>query len=104
MKRFGQIARLKPEKIEEYDTLHAAVWPGVLSTIAACNLRKYSIFRQGDLLFAYYEYIGSDYEADMRKMAADPVTQEWWKLTKPCFVGHNKGEYYQEMPEIFYCE
>jgi len=37
MKRFGQIARLKPEKIEEYDTLHAAVWPGVLSTITACK-------------------------------------------------------------------
>lgn len=104
MKRFGQIARLKPEKIEEYDTLHAAVWPGVLDTITACNLRNYSIFRQGGLLFAYYEYIGLDYEGDMRKMAADPVTQEWWKLTKPCFSGHAIGEYYQDMQEIFYCE
>lgn len=104
MKRFGQIARLKPEKIEEYDTLHAAVWPGVLRTITACNLRNYSIFRQGDILFAYYEYIGSDYEEDMRKMAADPVTQDWWKLTKPCFIGHAAREYYQDMQEIFYCE
>jgi uroporphyrinogen decarboxylase len=29
-------------------------------------------------LFAYFEYHGTDYAADMAKMAADPKTQEWW--------------------------
>ena len=53
---FGQIGRLKKEKIEEYKTLHAAVWPDVLKTITECNLENYSIFIKGDLVFSYFEY------------------------------------------------
>jgi L-rhamnose mutarotase len=83
MRRVGQIIGLKPDAIETYERLHAAVWPEVLATIHACNIRNYTIFRHGTLLFAYFEYVGEDYEADMAKMAADPKTQEWWKLTDP---------------------
>ena len=67
---FGQLGRLKPEKIEEYEALHAAPWPEVLQTIHDCNLRNYSIFREGAQVFAYFEYIGDDYEADMEKNGA----------------------------------
>ena len=38
---FGQLGRLKPEKIEEYEALHAAPWPEVLQTIHDCNLRNW---------------------------------------------------------------
>ena len=102
--KFGQIGKLKPEKIEEYIELHANTWPGVLKTITECNLRNYSIFIQGDLLFSYYEYIGEDYEADMEKMAADPVTQDWWKCTHPCFEAYAidpGSEFYHDMKQIF---
>ncbi len=102
MRRFGQVARLKPDKVEEYVRLHANAWPQVLKTIADCNLINYSIYIKGDLLFASYDYVGDDYEADMRKMAADPITQEWWKHTKPCFLHHDTGTYYEDMEEIFY--
>ena len=94
---FGQIGQLKKEKIDEYKALHAAPWPGVLKTIKECNLQNYHIYIRGDQVFAFYEYTGDDYEADMEKMAADPVTQEWWSHTKPCFV-----EVYVDMEEIFY--
>ena len=104
MRRFGQVARLKPDKIDEYESLHTTVWPDVLSTINACGLRNYSIYRQGEYVFAYFEYIGPNFEGDMKKMAADLATQEWWKHTKPCFVGHAIGEYYKDMQEIFHCE
>ena len=104
---FGQLGRLKPDKIEEYCRLHAEPWPGVLKTITECNLRNYSIFLQGDLVFAYFEYIGEDYDADMAKMALDPVTQEWWKHTKPCFVKYAVdpgSEFYHDMRQIFHLE
>ena len=80
MKRMSQIIRLRPEKMAEYNELHASVWPEVLACIARCNIRNYSIFLREpeNLLFAYYEYHGADYAADMAKMAADPKTQEWW--------------------------
>lgn len=104
---FGQIGRLKKEKIEEYQELHANTWPGVLETIHRCNLRNYSIFIQDDLVFSYYEYVGEDYEKDMALMAEDPVTQEWWKHTRPCFQSFaidENSEFYHDMKQIFYFE
>ena len=102
---FGQLGRLKPEKIEEYEALHGAPWPEVLQTIYDCNLRNYSIFRHGDLVFAYFEYVGEDYDADMAKMAEDPVTQDWWTHTHPCFEEFAispESEFYHDMKQIFY--
>ena len=102
---FGQLGRLKAEKIEEYEALHADPWEGVLRTIHDCNLRNYSIFRRDDLVFAYFEYVGEDYEADMEKMAADPETQRWWTYTKPCFVPYGIAEdqeFYADLKQIFY--
>lgn len=106
-KIYGQIGRLKKECIEHYKELHAAAWPGVLETIHACKLQNYSIFLQDDLVFGYYEYTGDDYEADMAKMAADPITQQWWKQTRPCFTKYNdlsREPFYQDMEQIFFFE
>jgi L-rhamnose mutarotase len=105
MRRFGQIIKVKSECIADYERMHAAVWPEVLATIQACNIRNYSIFRHGTLLFAYLEYIGADYEADMQKMAEDPKTQEWWsytdKMQEPLDEPKN-GEWWIAMKEVFH--
>ena len=61
MKRYGSIIGVKPEKLEEYKKLHAAVWPGVLAMIRECNIRNYSIFYKDGILYSYYEYIGDDH-------------------------------------------
>lgn len=105
MKRFGQTILLKPECADAYVQHHAAVWPGVLDMIKQCNIQNYSIFRKDLLLFAYFEYIGDDFEADMAKMAADPETQRWWDVVKPLMqpIGNRKaGEFWADMEEIFY--
>ena len=83
MKRFGQIIGVKPEHFESYKEYHAVVWPGVLTMITACNIRNYSIFHKDGQLFAYFEYIGEDFAADMAKMAADPETRKWWSIMEP---------------------
>ncbi|MBK6510267.1 MAG: L-rhamnose mutarotase [Haliea sp.] len=36
-----------------------------------------------DSLFSYFEYTGTDYEQDMRSVAADLETQRWWRTTDP---------------------
>ena len=104
---FGQVGQLREDKIEEYESLHAAPWPHVLEVIHDCNLRNYSIFRLGNQVFAYFEYVGVDYDADMDKMAQDEETQRWWTHTKPCFVKYAMepdSEFYADMKQIFYCE
>ena len=83
MKRFGMVLGVKPEKIDEYKRLHAAVWPDVLKMITACNIRNYSIFLKDDRLFSYFEYTGDDYEADMNKMAEDPQTRNGGMWSSP---------------------
>ena len=85
MQRYGSVIRVKPEKLGEYVRLHAAVWPGVLKTIHECNICNYSIYlrRLPDgvhYLFSYFEYLGDDFQADMARMAADPLTQQWWDV------------------------
>ena len=63
-RRFGQIGRLKKEKIDEYVKLHADVWPDVKKMIMECNLQNYSIFIRDDLVFSYFEYTGENYDAE----------------------------------------
>lgn len=107
MRRFGQLINIKPEAVAEYERLHAAVWPEVLATIYACNIRNYSIFRHDTWLFAYFEYVGEDFAADMQKMAADPKTQEWWTYTDPLqepVEGHAPGEWWAIMKEVFHTD
>lgn len=100
--RFCEIGYLKPDKIDEYRRLHSKVWPEVLNTIRLCNLHSYSIYLKENIVVSVYEYTGDDFEEDMRKMALDPVTIEWWKHTKPCFEYHAEGRYYETMEEIFH--
>jgi len=105
MKRFGQIIRVRPEHFEDYKKYHAAVWPDVLSKIKECNITNYSIFHKDGLLFAYFEYTGVDFEADMAKMAADPKTQEWWAVMKPMqqpVENSEPGEWWATMEEVFH--
>jgi L-rhamnose mutarotase len=107
MQRIGMVIGVKPEKIEEYKRLHAAVWPEVLAKISACNIRNYSIFLKEpeNLLFSFFEYHGEDFSVDMAKMAADPKTQEWWAVCMPCqapLESRKDGEWWAGMEEVFF--
>lgn len=55
MARVAWTARLRPDRIEDYERTHAAVWPEVLSLIKDAGVRDYSIFRFEDRVFGVYE-------------------------------------------------
>ncbi len=101
MERYGMMVRVKPEKLERYKELHAAVWPKVLDMIGRCNIQNYSIYSRENLLFSYFEYTGDDFNADMAKMAADPTTQEWWAECHPCFDPTGEEKSWMNMEEIY---
>jgi L-rhamnose mutarotase len=107
MRRFGQIIGVDPEQFETYKTYHAAVWPEILAMITACNISNYSIFHKDNQLFAYMEYTGTDFAADMAKMAADPKTQEWWAIMEPMqrpVATRSAGEWWANMEEVFHLD
>jgi L-rhamnose mutarotase len=107
MKRFGQIIGVKPEAFEQYKKYHAEVWPEVLDMIKKCNIRNYTIFHKDHRLYAYFEYTGTNYAADMAKMAADSKTQEWWAIMEPMqepVLTKAKGEWWADMEEVFHTD
>jgi len=111
VQRFGHVIGLKKEKAEYYNKLHANPWPGVNAMIKKCNIRNYSIYEtelDGKLyLFAYFEYTGDDFKADMAMMAKDPETVRWWKETDPCQIrlaGTPEGEQWLRIPAVYHLD
>jgi len=107
MQRYGMVIKVKPEKFQEYKQLHARVWPDVLKMIKESNIRNYSIYHKDGYLFSYFEYVGDDFESDMAKMAADPTTQKWWDVCKPCqepLETRAEGRWWASMEEVFHCD
>lgn len=105
MIRYGQQIGVRPERFEEYKKFHADVWPEVAAKIGECNIHNYSIYHKDGMLFAYFEYTGADFQADMAKMAADPKTQEWWAIMKPMqapLETRSDGEWWANMEEVFH--
>jgi len=110
VKRYHAVTGLRPEKADYYYKLHAATWPGVLKMIEEANIRNFSIAVkeiEGKLyLLSYFEYVGTDFDADMKKVAADPETQRWWKETEPCQLplpdAAARGIIWADAREVFY--
>ena len=108
--RFAWVTGLKPEKADYYKQLHANPWPGVNQMIKDCHIKNFSIHEReidGKLyLFAYLEYTGKDFDADMQRMAADPETQRWWKETDPCQSplpdAAAKEKIWSDMEEVYF--
>lgn len=107
MRRVAQVIRVRPERLEEYRELHRAVPTPVLERLRASRIGNYSIHLLGDRLFSYFEYHGDDLEADLAAIAADPATQEWWKLTDPCqepVPEAREGEWWAPAERVFLME
>ena len=107
VKRYGWVIKVKPEKLEYYKELHTNPWPEVNAMLKECNIQNYSIYFRDGLLFSYLEYTGTDFKADMAKMAADPMTQKWWKETDPCqepVDSAEEGVWWADMEEVYHLD
>jgi L-rhamnose mutarotase len=110
VKRIQMVTGIKPDKIAYYKDLHAHPWPAVTRKIQDCHIQNFSISLKqiGDkyYLFGYLEYVGTDLDADMKRMAADPETQRWWKETDPCQSplpdAASKGKIWDNMEEVYF--
>ncbi len=109
MERMGQVIQLHADIIDEYKRIHAETWPAVLKAISDSNIRNYTIFLKEpeNLLFAYWEYHGSDFSADMSKMKLVPEMLEWWKITDPMQIPlstRKTGEWWARMENVFHTD
>jgi L-rhamnose mutarotase len=107
--RMGMCIGLKADRVAAYKRLHAAVWPEILARISASNIRNYSIFLREpeNILFGCWDYVGTDFAADMAAMAADPATKKWWAVCMPCqspLSTRAEGEWWASMEEVFHLD
>jgi L-rhamnose mutarotase len=98
---------IRPEKIVEYKDLHANCWPEILHAITHAHIRNYTIFLREpeNLMFAYWEYHGSNFDADMRRMADLDPMKRWWALCGPCqrpLDSRAPGEWWAMMEPVFH--
>ena len=110
--RYAWVTGLKPDQVARYEYLHSHPWPAVNKMIKECHIQNYSIYEReidGKIyLFSYLEYTGTNFETDMKRMAADPLTQQWWKETDPCQQplpdAAAKGKIWSDAREVFFLQ
>jgi len=87
VKRVGMVTQLRSDKIAEYKRLHADSNSGVRDLLTKYHMRNFSIYLQqidGKWYeFGYYEYTGTNFEADMAVMAKEPRNIAWLKMCDP---------------------
>lgn len=107
VKRVGMVIGIKPDKVSAYEALHASSNPGVRDLLNKYHMHNFSIFiHQLDdgryYLFGYYQYTGLDYEADMKKLAAEPRNQQWLSTTDPMQVPLSGQHSWATMQEVYH--
>ena len=104
MKKIGQVCGISPEKARAYIEYHRNIPEEIRALIRNCNIRNYRIYYRNGLLFTDYDYVGEDYDGDMRKMSENPDNQKWWDLVKPLMSplpDRNEDEFWADMELIF---
>lgn len=76
MQRIGFLIRVKPEKLDEYNRLHADVWPELLAELKAAGMSNYSLWLRPDgLEFGYLEC--QDWDAACKYLDGSQVHTRW---------------------------
>ena len=106
-KRVGMVIGIREEKIDAYKELHADSHPGVRDLLAKANMHNFSIHLKKlpdgkHYLFAYYEYTGDDFNADMERLSSEKRNQEWLAITDPMQVPLPGEEGWSVMDEVYY--
>ena len=104
MERVCFLARVRPERLDEYRARHNEVWPEMLAALRAAGWGNYSIFLAADgLLVGYLET--DDYEAALAAMAATDVNKRWQAEMAEFFVaGGAPDESFLRIAEIFHLD
>ncbi len=108
------VIRLREDMIEEYKRLHAADNAGVRDLLTKYNIRNFNIFLHklddGNYYeFGYHEYVGENFEEDMRKLSAEPRNKAWLEVCDPMQIpleGYESWaeESWAEMDQVYFNE
>jgi L-rhamnose mutarotase len=75
MQRIAFLMRILPGTEQEYQRRHTQVWPRMIAELKAAGCQNYTIFRDGQHLFAYLEV--EDYNQFRAYLARSAIASEW---------------------------
>jgi L-rhamnose mutarotase len=73
--RSAFVLRVRPERIDDYVAAHAQVWPEMLDALRGAGIRNYTIFRDGNQVFGYFE--ADDLAAAGAYLERQAVSARW---------------------------
>jgi L-rhamnose mutarotase len=78
------LLKVRPDRVEEYKTRHAQVWPEMLNALRQTGWSNYSLFLRPDgLLVGYLE--AENFEKCVAGMKSHPVNARWQAEMSPFF-------------------
>jgi L-rhamnose mutarotase len=100
------LLKVRREKIEEYKTRHAQVWPEMQAALRESGWRNYSLFLRPDgLVVGYCE--ADDFDRCRAAMKFQPVNQRWQTEMAPLFDsvnGETADDSMLPLEEIFHLD
>ena len=104
MERVCFLARVRPDRLEEYRMRHQDVWPEMRAALSEAGWGNYSIFLADDgLLVGYLE--AGDYRAALDAMAATDVNRRWQAEMAEFFVADGPPDQsFVRLKEIFHLD
>jgi L-rhamnose mutarotase len=106
MRRVCFQLQVRPDRLEEYRTRHAAVWPDMLRALHETGWHNYSLFlREDGLLVGYFET--PDLDAAREGMAATEVNARWQAEMAGFFAeldGRTPDQGFLVLDEVFHLE
>ena len=73
--RTAFVLTVRPDKIDESVSAHREVWPEMLDALRGAGIRNYTIFRDGNRMFGYFE--ADDLAAAQEHLARQSVSTRW---------------------------
>lgn len=106
MQRISFLLKVRDDRVDEYRARHAAVWPEMLTALAASGWNNYSLFLRPDgLLVGYLE--SEDFAAAQAAMAATAINATWQAEMSEFFEsldGRGPDEAMIPLEEVFHLE
>jgi L-rhamnose mutarotase len=100
------LLKVRPEKVEEYKTRHAQVWPEMLEALRETGWRNYSLFlKAGGLLVGYLET--DNFDQARAAMKEREVNARWQREMAPFFEsleGAGPDDAMQTLEEVFHLD
>ena len=104
MERVCFLARVRPDRLDEYRERHKNVWPQMRAALAQAGWGNYTLFLTDDgLLIGYLET--ADYQAALVTMEKTEVNERWQAEMSEFFVADGPPDQsFTRIAEVFHLD